>query len=238
MMEGCGPKSFYPDYVCPDNIDMIYNNPGAEGVILREKNREQIATLARLVKKPEPDEKLKILDVGCSHGEGTLGLAKNLSTAGYPANHFDVIGIDARRGAIARAEMKKKGSNAANVSFRIHDLFKGHFDGKFHIIYCNHVLKAIDPRLRQKVLTNIIESLVPGGIITFENMPMPMDPYEFASDTIESEEAARAWELYDLIEELPKFGLIKLPIDPPNGRYFQYFPPQKTNENPLAISHD
>lgn len=232
-MESYDSEPFYSGYVCPDNIEKIYDSPGAEDVVLREKNRKQIATLAGLVKKP--DEKLKILDVGCSHGEGTLGLAKNLSTAGYPADHFDVIGIDARKGAIERAEMKKKGDNAANVSFRIHDLFEGHFDGKFHIIYCNHVLKAIDPRLRKKVLTNIIKSLVPGGIITFEDEynPTPYEDPDFAEADKRQDEFNR-W--FNQIISL--FPLIRLELAGPNGRYFQYLPPQKTNENPLAISHD
>jgi 2-polyprenyl-3-methyl-5-hydroxy-6-metoxy-1,4-benzoquinol methylase len=210
------------EYVRPDNLLEIYSRPSAAETNCGEQNRKLVAQLAKLI--AQPNVKLKILDVGCSDGSATVILAKNLIAAGYPRKSFEIIGIDAREEAVAHACREGNSPRISEISFLTHDLFKESFEGKFEIIYCNHVLKAISPEYRQHVLNNILSSLSSGGIITFEDKydPDPYDdPYSFGDMDMRQQEFNRWFD--ETIESIPYLRRIKN-IGGENGRYFRYVP--------------
>lgn len=99
----------------------------------------------------------RILDVGCGPGTITLGLAEAVAPG-------EVIGIDVSASVIERARNAAQAKGAANVTFRVGNIYEPDGDlGTFDVIYAHQVLQHLGHPVQ--ALTRARELLRPLGFV-------------------------------------------------------------------------
>lgn len=107
-----------------------------------------------LVNILQPQSHEKVLDLGCGIGNLTSALASRCKE-GF------VVGIDASASMISRAQESAK--DFPNIEFRVLDATAIRFQREFDAVFSNSTLHWIPEA--EKVLTAIMNALIPGGRI-------------------------------------------------------------------------
>ena len=118
--------------------------------------RHLLFTLSRykfVAKMLPEDEKIKVLELGCSEGLGTLMLAEN-------AGH--VTGVDFDADAISYAQDVLTQYDRCNVSF-VHSNFLGEFFGNFRSVISLDVIEHISQSDEDKFMQTICDNLAEDG---------------------------------------------------------------------------
>ncbi len=96
--------------------------------------------------------KCRMLDAGC----GTGRVAVELSSRGY-----SLVAIDNDEDMLKRAEAKP-----SSVRWQLGDVSKDPLGGPFDVVYMvGNVLVYVEPTRRHLVISNIVQSLAPGGLL-------------------------------------------------------------------------
>ncbi|HEV8307634.1 MAG TPA: protein-glutamate O-methyltransferase CheR [Methylomirabilota bacterium] len=137
--------------------------------------------------------RVRICSVGCATGEEPYSIAMTVrETLARPTCPVEVLGLDASRPALTAAVSGRyPASRVASippayrekylvpdpdgfavvpglrqmVRFRHHDIRRGFYIGKFHVIVCCNVLLYFTPAVKQEILTRLAASLWEGGFL-------------------------------------------------------------------------
>jgi len=93
----------------------------------------------------------------------------------YPADRLSLFAENYRRAGgtgefgeyvtAAYDQIALRGSLRRQVVFFQHDLVSDHVFGEMQVVFCRNVLMYFGPELRAKVVSKLVESLVPGGFL-------------------------------------------------------------------------
>lgn len=100
-----------------------------------------------------------VLDIGCGDGRITASIARHL-------HRGRAVGIDNSREMIDRAELTRKESGLANLSFSLVDALELGTAGEFDVAFSNATLHWIHDHAT--LLANVYRALRPGGRILFQ----------------------------------------------------------------------
>jgi SAM-dependent methyltransferase len=107
----------------------------------------------RLPKRP-----LNILDIGCGAGS----IFKEIE------GDFEVLGVDVSPSAI---KLANQNNNFKNIKYESLDVTRMNFKEQFDLVFDSHCFHCLtDSKDREKALSNIYQSLKPGGIFALETM--------------------------------------------------------------------
>ena len=65
-----------------------------------------------------------------------------------------------------------------HTSFEAHDMLDGPVEGQYNIVIMNHVLIHYPANTAERILTNALKSLRPGGFVVLESKMSPMNDHE------------------------------------------------------------
>lgn len=122
----------------------------------------------RLLHDAGVGEGMRVLDLGCGHGDVSLMVATRVGPTG------EVVGVDRNAQALARAEARRDAEGLGHVRFVQGDLGSDAPDGDFDAIVGRRVLMYLrDP---EDVLRRLAGSLRPGGLMIFQEQDSTMVP--------------------------------------------------------------
>jgi SAM-dependent methyltransferase len=165
--------------------EWIYDIPLSEGVWTRESEqplphtrmRRIVQTIADLVVKPLSE--CRILDLGCLEGLFTLELARQGA---------NVVGVDARRGHIDKAEFAKAQMGLDRATFQVDDVrnVSAQTYGQFDAIVCSGLLYHLPAQDGAELLRTLHEMARLLVIDTHISLA-PQESFTFLGDTYHGE---------------------------------------------------
>lgn len=104
---------------------------------------------------------MKVLDIGCGSGIMTCWIAEQVGNSGF------VVGIDNNKNQLQAAKNRAEATLLKNTEFKLCSAYDIQaLNEQFDWVYCRFVLHHLhDP---DKVVTNIFQVLLPGGIYVAE----------------------------------------------------------------------
>lgn len=126
------------------------------------------AFVQQLHETPEPGA-ARLLEVGCGTGEHT----RRFADAGY-----DVTAVDPNEGMLDRARTK------TDVEFHAAGVPGLPVDDKFDVIVAiRGVINHLPPAQLEPAIAELVSHLAPGGVLVFDNSPLPSEGNEPALET-------------------------------------------------------
>ncbi len=166
--------------------EWTYDIPLSEGVWTRETEqplphtrlRRIVQTIVDLVGKPLSE--CRILDLGCLEGLFSLELARQGAT---------VVGVDARRGHIEKAEFAKSQMGLGRVTFQVDDVrnVSAQTYGQFDAIVCSGLLYHLPAQDGAELLRTLHEMAVRLLVIDTHISLAPQESFTFLGETYHGE---------------------------------------------------
>lgn len=114
-----------------------------------------------------PKDKVRLLDIGCGHGQMAFWLAEK-----YP--NCEVVAIDSAQEQIDICNAYKKEKKLSNVNFKLHDISQSALDNEhFDIVYLRFILMHIKDW--DTCINNILNSSKEGALILVEESGFPYE---------------------------------------------------------------
>jgi len=134
-----------------------------------------VGPVAKRIAERYPDfAPRKVLDMGCSAGSSTMGLAA--SFAGIEALH----GIDYGPGLVRYAHLR---AEASGVKAHFHQMDAGALrfeDESFDLVFASLLLHEASPEKHRDIFREALRVVRPGGLVVFQDVPIKAaDPAPF-----------------------------------------------------------
>jgi 2-polyprenyl-3-methyl-5-hydroxy-6-metoxy-1,4-benzoquinol methylase len=133
-----------------------------------ETGRQQVVRLARRIEAASgtPLATLRVLDFGCGVGRMTLPFAERCAHA---------YGVDISPAVLREADAAARSMGIGNVEWLPFERL-GELDGRYDVVVSMYVFQHIASREGERIFTNLVRGLTPGGVGAIDFTIRPVFP--------------------------------------------------------------